>query len=82
MHLPIDVGDYTDFYCSREHATTVGAMYRGRENALQANWCDSNALVKLDVQLWIAQQGERAAGQVARCGALLFAYLLVRGSSA
>lgn len=24
MHLPIKVGDYTDFYASREHATNVG----------------------------------------------------------
>jgi fumarylacetoacetase len=24
MHLPADIGDYTDFYSSREHATNVG----------------------------------------------------------
>lgn len=39
MHLPAAVGDYTDFYCSREHATNCGAMFRGRENALNPNWC-------------------------------------------
>lgn len=38
MHLPAQVGDYTDFYASREHATNVGIMFRGRDNALQPNW--------------------------------------------
>lgn len=30
--------DYTDFYCSKEHATNVGIMFRGKDNALQPNW--------------------------------------------
>ena len=38
MHLPAEVGDYTDFYSSREHATNVGTMFRGKENALKPNW--------------------------------------------
>ncbi|KAI8992426.1 fumarylacetoacetase [Pilobolus umbonatus] len=38
MHLPAQIGDYTDFYCSREHATNVGIMFRGKDNALQPNW--------------------------------------------
>lgn len=38
MHLPADVGDYTDFYSSRDHATNVGIMFRGKENALMPNW--------------------------------------------
>ncbi|MCB9264383.1 MAG: fumarylacetoacetase [Lewinellaceae bacterium] len=38
MLLPVKVGDYTDFYSSREHATNVGTMFRGRENALMPNW--------------------------------------------
>jgi len=38
MHLPAKIGDYTDFYSSREHATNVGIMFRGVENALQPNW--------------------------------------------
>ena len=38
MHLPIDIGGFTDFYASREHATNVGIMFRGRENALMPNW--------------------------------------------
>ncbi|KAF4321538.1 hypothetical protein BBO99_00009099 [Phytophthora kernoviae] len=38
MHLPARVGDYTDFYSSREHATNVGVMFRGKDNALQPNW--------------------------------------------
>ena len=38
MQLPIQIGDYTDFYASREHATNVGTMFRGKENALMQNW--------------------------------------------
>ncbi len=38
MLLPVEIGDYTDFYSSREHATNVGTMMRGPENALQPNW--------------------------------------------
>ncbi|KAI9225929.1 MAG: fumarylacetoacetate hydrolase [Piptocephalis tieghemiana] len=37
-HLPIEVGDYTDFYASIEHATNVGIMFRGKDNALMPNW--------------------------------------------
>ncbi len=38
MQLPIQVGDYTDFYASKEHATNVGTMFRDPENALMPNW--------------------------------------------
>lgn len=38
MHLPVRVGDYTDFYSSREHATNVGTMFRDPNNALLPNW--------------------------------------------
>lgn len=38
MHLPIKVGDYTDFYSSKEHATNVGTMFRDPDNALLPNW--------------------------------------------
>jgi len=38
MQLPIHIGDYTDFYASKEHATNVGTMFRGAENALMPNW--------------------------------------------
>lgn len=38
MLLPIDIGDYTDFYSSKEHATNVGEMFRGKDNALMPNW--------------------------------------------
>jgi fumarylacetoacetase len=38
MLLPAEIGDYTDFYSSREHATNVGVMLRGPDNALQPNW--------------------------------------------
>lgn len=36
--LPCVIGDYTDFYASRNHAENVGTMYRGKDAALQANW--------------------------------------------
>lgn len=38
MAMPVKIGDYTDFYSSREHATNVGTMFRGKENALMPNW--------------------------------------------
>ncbi|WHY58465.1 fumarylacetoacetase [Peribacillus simplex] len=38
MLLPADIGDYTDFYASREHATNVGTIFRGKDNALMSNW--------------------------------------------
>jgi len=38
MCMPVQIGDYTDFYSSREHATNVGIMLRGAENALMPNW--------------------------------------------
>ncbi len=38
MHLPVQVGDYTDFYSSIEHATNVGTMFRDPDNALLPNW--------------------------------------------
>jgi fumarylacetoacetase len=38
MLLPIDVGDYTDFYSSKEHASNVGEMFSGKDNALMPNW--------------------------------------------
>jgi fumarylacetoacetase len=38
MQLPVQIGDYTDFYSSIEHATNVGTMFRGAENALMPNW--------------------------------------------
>ncbi len=36
--LPIEIGDYTDFYSSIEHATNVGTMFRDPNNALLPNW--------------------------------------------
>ena len=38
MLLPVEIGDYTDFYSSIEHATNVGIMFRGKDNALMPNW--------------------------------------------
>ena len=36
--MPSEIGDYTDFYSSKDHATNVGIMFRGKENALMPNW--------------------------------------------
>lgn len=38
MHLPVKIGDYTDFYSSKEHARNIGEMFRGKDNALLPNW--------------------------------------------
>lgn len=38
MQLPVYIGDYTDFYSSKEHATNVGSMFRDPKNALLPNW--------------------------------------------
>jgi fumarylacetoacetase len=36
--LPVEIGDYTDFYSSMEHATNVGKLFRDPDNALLPNW--------------------------------------------
>jgi fumarylacetoacetase len=38
MHLPVKIGDYTDFYSSEQHAYNVGCMFRDPNNALLPNW--------------------------------------------
>ncbi|MBK8497446.1 MAG: fumarylacetoacetase [Flavobacteriales bacterium] len=38
MHVPASIGDYTDFYSSRQHAYNVGVMFRDPANALLPNW--------------------------------------------
>ena len=38
MVLPATVGDYTDFYASREHATNLGKMFRPNSEPLLENW--------------------------------------------
>jgi fumarylacetoacetase len=37
-HLPMQIGDYTDFYAGLNHAFTVGELFRGPTNALQPNY--------------------------------------------
>ncbi|OXV05963.1 hypothetical protein Egran_06269 [Elaphomyces granulatus] len=37
-HLPMHIGDYTDFYAGLNHAYNVGVLFRGKENALQPNY--------------------------------------------
>jgi len=38
MYLPVQIGDYTDFYSSEQHAYNVGVMFRDPDNALLPNW--------------------------------------------
>ncbi|EMD00904.1 hypothetical protein BAUCODRAFT_188719 [Baudoinia panamericana UAMH 10762] len=38
MHLPMQIGDYTDFYAGLHHAYNVGVLFRGPQNALQPNY--------------------------------------------
>ncbi|MBM4763723.1 fumarylacetoacetase [Bacillus sp. B15-48] len=71
MHMPIKIGDYTDFYASKEHATNVGIMFRGKENALMPNWthlpvgyhgrASSVVLSRIDVRRPVGQQKPKDA---------------------
>ena len=38
LHLPFLIAEFTDFYAGRHHATNVGTLFRGAENALPPNW--------------------------------------------
>ena len=38
MHMPVQVGDYTDFYSSIEHATNLGKLFRPNGEPLFPNW--------------------------------------------
>ena len=38
MHLPMRIGDYTDFYAGKHHAFNCGVLFRGSANALQPNY--------------------------------------------
>jgi len=38
LHMPIAIGDYTDFYSSIDHARNVGTMFRDRDNPLLPNY--------------------------------------------
>jgi fumarylacetoacetase len=38
LHLPAAVADYVDFYCSLDHASNVGRMFRPDAEPLLPNW--------------------------------------------
>ncbi|KAL5606565.1 hypothetical protein BROUX41_002967 [Berkeleyomyces rouxiae] len=38
LHLPVEVGDYTDFFAGYHHALHTGTMFRGKADALQRNY--------------------------------------------
>ncbi len=44
MHLPMAIGDYTDFYAGYHHAHAVGTMFRGPQNACNRTTCTSGRL--------------------------------------
>ncbi|MBC21195.1 MAG: fumarylacetoacetase [Planctomycetaceae bacterium] len=72
MLLPVSVPDYTDFYSSRDHATNVGTMLRGADNALQPNWLQlpvayhgrSSSLIPsgINIQRPLGQLAEKSFG--------------------
>ncbi|KAE8441014.1 hypothetical protein EG329_006105 [Mollisiaceae sp. DMI_Dod_QoI] len=37
-HLPMEIGDYTDFFAGVNHAVNLGSMFRDPKNALQPNY--------------------------------------------
>ncbi|QYS97886.1 Fumarylacetoacetase [Trichoderma simmonsii] len=37
-HLPLEIGDYTDFFAGKNHAYNIGVLFRGKNNALQPNY--------------------------------------------
>ena len=58
MRMPINIGDYTDFYSSKNHAFNMGAIIRGPQNALQPNW----------VQMPIAYHGRASSVVIDKTG--------------
>ena len=38
LHMPMGIGDYTDFFAGVNHAHKVGSLFRGPQNALQPNY--------------------------------------------
>ncbi|MGI5273215.1 fumarylacetoacetase [Nonomuraea sp. CA-218870] len=38
LHMPFEVADYVDFYCSLEHASNVGRIFRPDSEPLKPNW--------------------------------------------
>jgi fumarylacetoacetase len=38
LQMPFEVADYVDFYCSLEHATNVGRIFRPDDEPLKPNW--------------------------------------------
>ncbi|PUA83094.1 fumarylacetoacetase [Nocardioides currus] len=38
LHLPVEVGDYVDFYASEHHASNVGRIFRPDQEPLLPNW--------------------------------------------
>jgi fumarylacetoacetase len=38
LHLPVEVGDYVDFYASLHHASNVGRIFRPDQEPLLPNW--------------------------------------------
>ena len=46
MHLPVKIGDYTDFYSSEQHAFNVGSIFRDPDNAFLPNTLNWHRMIK------------------------------------
>lgn len=74
--LPIKIGDYTDFYSSKEHATNVGMMFRDPANALLPNWLwlpvgyhgRSSSIVESDIPIVRPKGQTKAEGEDPKFG--------------
>lgn len=70
MKWPIQIGDYTDFYVIKEHATNVGTMFRGKDNALTPNWLHfpvgyhghNSSVIPSNITIWRPKGQMLAAG--------------------
>ncbi|KAI5812480.1 fumarylacetoacetate hydrolase FahA [Pyronema omphalodes] len=92
MCLPMEIGDYTDFYAGRVHAYNVGCLFRGPENALQKNYeqlpvgyhgrASSVVVSGTDIRRPRGQTGEGVFGECQRLDIELeMAALIARGNN-
>ncbi|KAJ4287441.1 hypothetical protein N0V88_007714 [Collariella sp. IMI 366227] len=89
MHLPMEIGDYTDFYAGYHHAWAVGVMFRGEANALQPNYLHlpvgyhGRASSVLELGCFIARGNEMGTGiGVEEAEECVFGYVLLNDWSA
>ncbi|HEY3675030.1 MAG TPA: hypothetical protein VGK84_03485, partial [Candidatus Tumulicola sp.] len=66
--VPVDVGDYVDFYSSLEHATNLGKLFRPGGDPLLPNWRwipigyhGRSATIQIDGQAVVRPKGQHKA---------------------